>query len=128
MSKGYGIRELGRNRKHTGEFKLAVIKDLRDNKLAYREVGQKYKISDSTILKWERIFLEEGPEGLFVERRGRSSNSDSVNKGRPKKLDKQTEEDLIAEVQRLRMENAYLKKLNALVHEREKSKKPTRLK
>lgn len=33
-------------------------------------------------------------------------------------------EDLLAEVQRLRMENEYLKKLNALVQEREKSKKP----
>ena len=33
-------------------------------------------------------------------------------------LDKQSEEDLIAENQRLRMENEYLKKLNALVQER----------
>ena len=35
-------------------------------------------------------------------------------------------EDLIAELQRLRIENEYLKKLNALVQEREKSKKPTK--
>ena len=44
-----------------------------------------------------------------------------------KKLPKQTEEDLIAEVQRLRMENEYLKKLQALVQERidrENGKKP----
>ena len=33
-------------------------------------------------------------------------------------MNKQTEEDLIAEVQRLRMENEYLKKLQALVQER----------
>lgn len=30
-------------------------------------------------------------------------------------------EDLLAELQRLRMENEYLKKLNALIQEREKS-------
>lgn len=36
-------------------------------------------------------------------------------------MNKKTEEDLIAEVQRLRMENEYLKKLNALVQAREKS-------
>ena len=34
------------------------------------------------------------------------------------KLNKDIEEDLIAENQRLRMENEYLKKLNALVQER----------
>ena len=42
-------------------------------------------------------------------------NSDSK---RTAKLNKETEEDLIAEVQRLRMENDYLKKLQALVQER----------
>jgi len=41
-------------------------------------------------------------------------------------LDKQTEKDLIAEVQKLRMENEYLKKLNALIREREKSERPTK--
>ena len=47
---------------------------------------------------------------------------------RPRKSKKnlETNEDLLAEVQRLRMENEYLKKLNALVQEREKSKKPTK--
>jgi len=42
----------------------------------------------------------------------------SSDKPRKKKLNKETEEDLITEVQRLRMENEYLKKLNALVQER----------
>ena len=40
-----------------------------------------------------------------------------------KKKDIEQNEDLLAEVQRLRMENAYLKKLNALIQEREKSEK-----
>ena len=40
------------------------------------------------------------------------------SKPRKKKLSKEIEEDLIAENQRLRMENEYLKKLNALVQER----------
>ena len=61
------------------------------------------------LKQWERIYLEEGAEGLMKERRGRG------NKGRSPKLEKKIEEDLIAENQRLRMENEYLKKLSALV-------------
>lgn len=50
---------------------------------------------------------------MYIERRGR------ISKGRaPKQLKPEVEEDLLAEVQRLRAENAYLKKLNALVAER----------
>jgi transposase len=98
-----------------GKFKQSVIEDIWKNHLSYREAMRKYGIGGKmSIQKWERIYLEEGPEGLSVERRGRSS------KGRPPKLDKKVEEDLIAEVQRLRAENDYLKKLNALVLEKER--------
>ena len=105
-------------RKHSPEFKLSVILDMRENHLGLRETGRKYNIGASVILKWERIFLEEGAEGLMKERRGRASAASGTRKGRPPKPDKKVEEDLIAENQRLRMENEYLKKLNALVQER----------
>ena len=58
--------------------------------------------------------MTEGPEGFAVERRGRGST------GRPRKLPREAEEDLLAEVQRLRAENEYLKNLQALVLERER--------
>jgi hypothetical protein len=80
--------------------------------------------SHAVVAGWERIYLEEGAEGLYKDRRGRSC---STKPGRPPKLDKQAEEDLIAENQRLRMENDYLKKLNALVRERELSEKKKKL-
>lgn len=51
---------------------------------------------------------------MSVERRGRSST------GRPKKLPKDVEEDLLAEVQQLRAEVDYLKNLQALVLEDER--------
>ena len=50
-----------------------------------------------------------------LERRGRAGAASGTKKGRPPKLDKKVEEDLIAENQRLRMEIEYLKKLDALV-------------
>ena len=105
-------------RKHSPEFKLSVILDMRENHLGLRETERKYNIGHSVILKWERIFLEEGADGLMKERRGKASAASGTRKGRLPKPDKKVEEDLIAENQRLRMENEYLKKLNALVQER----------
>ena len=100
---------------HSPEFKISVIMDMRNNHLGLRETGRKYDIHHSVILKWERIFLEEGAEGLMKERRGGACKESGTRKGRPPKLDKKVEDDLIAENQRLRMEIEYLKKLSALV-------------
>ncbi|WP_033117734.1 helix-turn-helix domain-containing protein [Intestinimonas butyriciproducens] len=109
---------------YSGEFKQQVVETMRSEKLSYREVAQRFGIPNSfrKILDWERIYLEEGSEGLYIERRGRGNAVTDV-KGRPPKLDKQVEEDLIAENQRLRAENDYLKKLNALVLEEERRSK-----
>lgn len=104
-------------KKHSGEFKQKVVEDMRQNGLSQNETAVKYGVSRSMVQSWERIYLEEGVEGLYIERRGRKST------GRPLKLDKKVEEDLIGEVQRLRAENAYLKKLNALVCERVRQEK-----
>ena len=107
------------NREYTGEFKQKVVEYMRENQLGLNETMRKFEITSKAIIpKWERIYLEEGASGLYIERRGRSSSAEGVRKGRLK-LEKKVEEDLIAENQRLRMENDYLKKLNALVQERQ---------
>ena len=121
-----------KQKRYSAEFKLSVIMDMREHKLGYRETVRKYDLvrqsessAASTIAKWERIYLEEGAEGLMKERRGRACSASGTRKGRPPKLDKKVEEDLIAENQRLRMELEYLKKLSALVlaQEQKNSKK-----
>ena len=121
------------NRRYSSEFKICVIMDMREHHLGYRETVRKYwDISQgqeenykNIVKRWERIFLEEGAEGLMKERRGRACKASGTNKGRPPKLDRKVEEDLIAENQRLRMEIEYLKKLSALVlaEEQENGKK-----
>ena len=115
------------NKRYSTEFKIGVIMDMREHHLSYSETVRKYW--DITrgqehnymqqIQRWERIFLEEGAEGLMKERRGRACTASDSNKGRPPKFDRKVEEDLIAENQRLRMEIEYLKKLDALVRKRE---------
>ena len=128
------MRKKGKkNKVYSAEFKISVIMDMREHHLGYYETVRKYwditqgqeHNYDSMIKRWERIYLEEGAEGLMKERRGRACSTSGTRKGRPPKLDKKVEEDLIAENQRLRMEIEYLKKLSALVlaEERENGKK-----
>ena len=119
-------RKAKKQRKYSPEFKISVIIDMREHRLGYRETARKYwnvpRGQDlnymNTVKRWERIFLEEGAEGLMKERRGKACSASGTRKGRPPKLDKKVEEDLIAENQRLRMEIEYLKKLDALVQKR----------
>ena len=112
------------NTKYSPEFKIAVIMDMRENHMTYSDTVRKYWGVEtktdcsrfrSRLRLWERIYLEEGAAGFMTERRGRKST------GRP------------AENQRLRERNEYLeaeleylKKLDALVREREQrsGKKP----
>ena len=106
------------NKRYTGEFKQMVVEAVIKEKMSCTEAARIYEVSDHhRIQSWERIYLEEGPEGLYIERRGRKST------GRPHKLPEKVEEDLLAEVQRLRAENEYLKNLQALVLERERHQK-----
>ena len=103
------------NKRYTPEFKQLVVETMRKEHISVREVMRRFEINNHGIIeRWERIYLEEGPEGLAIERRGRKNSSQSA------KSSKTVEEDLIAENQRLRAENEYLKNLQALVLEEER--------
>ena len=109
------------NKRYTPEFKKIVIETMQQEGLSYSETSRRFEInSHRRVQEWERIYLTEGPEGFAIERRGRGST------GRPKKLPKEVEEDLLAEVQRLRAENDYLKNLQALVLEDERRQRRKR--
>ena len=87
-----------------------VVETMEKEHLSIYAAMQEFGINDHKIIeRWEQIYLTEGPEGLAIERRGRGS------KDRPPKP-KQVEEDLLAEVQRLRAENDYLKNLQTSVY------------
>ena len=115
----HGAQGLLKNFKtsYSGDFKQNVVEYMHENHLSLQETAFHFNLGHHNVIsKWERIYYEEGPQGLYIERRGRSKKMSSNQKN--KKIDKQVEEDLIAENQRLKMEIEYLKKLNALVQER----------
>ncbi|MDO4853615.1 MAG: helix-turn-helix domain-containing protein [Clostridia bacterium] len=72
-----------------------VVETMRKEGLSYKETERQFELPHRRAASWERIYLEEGPEGLYIERRGRNSHGG----GRPSKhLKPEVEEGLIAEV------------------------------
>ncbi len=103
-------------RKYPAEFKQQVTKTMRAEGLNYSEASWRFGITSHTLLQnWERIYLAEGPEGFRTERRGHGFRGQPLKRVKPDR-----EKELLAEVQRLRAENTYLKKLQALVLEDER--------
>ena len=97
-----------------GEQKYEVLKYMHENQLSIKETSIVLGISDHTIWSWERRYLENGMDGLEDKKKGRKPRT-------PKpKPPKTREEELLERIEDLEIENEYLKKLNALVAEREK--------
>ena len=108
------------NKRYTAEFKMQVVETMQKEKLSCCETARQFEISDhKPFAAWERIYMTEGSEGLAIERRGRGGKC-------RKQLPKKAEEDLLADVQRLRAENEYLKNLQALVLEEERRQRRKR--
>ena len=87
------------------EFKIGVMIDMREHRLGYCETVRKYNLGSvrsgaaiAMVQRWERIYLEEGAEGLMKERRGKSYGS---KKGRPPKLDKKQKKILLPKIKGL---------------------------
>lgn len=111
---------------YTGEFKISVVEYIHTTGSSARAAAAHFNIpSPQTVNSWERIYHEQGKEALLEERRGKATKLGTKRPRKPK-MTVGLNEELLAEVQRLRMENEYLKKLNALIQDREKSEKPTK--
>lgn len=109
------------------EEKCEIVCEHLEKSVSLREICVKYNISHSRVRVWCRIVRERGYEGLRKKKnRGRPPKNKDM--GRPKKREPQTElEKLQRELEYLRAENAYLKKLRALVLEKEAQKRKNEL-
>jgi transposase len=118
--------EAGLRRKsstYTAEFKLSVLQHMWDNHLSVTQAAAKFDIRHHAMVgMWERAYRDGGVEALASRPRGRpKSMATTVPKSDSSPDDDQrSREELLAEVNQLRMELAYLKKLEALVQARPK--------
>lgn len=112
-----------KRREYSAEFKLSVLRHMWDNQLSMLQTAVKFDIRDHGMVgRWEHAYRDGGLEALAPRPRGnRKPMVTSVPKSdSPPNDDKRSREELLAEVNQLRMELAYLKKLEALVQARPK--------
>jgi transposase len=116
--KANGIEGLKKKFSHyTAEFKLLVLKHMWDNKLSHRETIAVFDIRSRACLRhWENSYRSGGIQALEPLPKGRPKRMpDTGSKPPPPDEDKRSREELLADLRYLQMENAYLKKLKALV-------------
>ena len=105
---------------YTPEFKVAAVEKMWSENLSYGKAAVLVGVSEiaqngkKQLMLWEKIYVEKGIEG-FTNKKPQQSVQGSVEKAR---LMTELEKELFEENQQLKMENAYLKKLEALILEK----------
>ena len=99
------------------EFKLAVVRRVVDDGATSEDLAREYGLSSANLVRtWVRSYRRLGEDGLKPKPKGRAPNHGTVAPADDEVTDL---ERLEQENLRLRAENAYLKKLRALMaHER----------
>ena len=107
---------------HSPEFKLLVLQRMWKDKVSYREVAALFGLKNSSQVGiWERRYYSGGFEALASQKPGRAPampKQPSIPQDPAAQEDSRSREQLLAEIDHLRMEVDYLKKLKALKEEK----------
>jgi transposase len=107
-------------------FKIDVLNYMNETGSSILDTAARFNIlAPSSILQWQKAVEEQGLDALISKKKGRPSMKKDNKK---KQATEGSQEALLEEIERLKMENAYLKKLNALVQNKEKSPNRTKRK
>jgi transposase len=112
---------------YTKAFKLDVLNYMTEHGTSLHETAAIFNIAASTSIRnWQKQFEALGEDALQPKKKGRLSMKKQGTKSSKKNLVEGSTEALQARIQQLEMENAYLKKLNALVQAKEASPRKTK--
>jgi transposase len=122
-TKGFRVKGFA---SYSPEFKLEVLEYRSKTKASYVDIAAHFGIpSPSPIKQWVKDYERKGYDAFKPTKKGHLSMKKETKDPAPAEG---SLEALQAENERLRMENAYLKKLNALVQNKERSPNKTKQK
>jgi len=129
----HGVKGLAKKFEHyDAQFRLRVLRHMWKHGLSYAQTAAFFDIrSQGCISVWERCYHDGGIDALIPRRRGKSPKMpDTQPPQSPSPADDQnrSREELLAEINQLRMENAYLKKLDALIQSQQQQRSVVRKK
>jgi transposase len=133
LYRAHGAEGLKKKFSHySTQFRLAVIERVRTDELSYGQAAALFNIRNAGCIgRWERCYDAGGLEALAPRKRGRPKKMPELPEIKTESLPDaagRTHEELVAEVNQLRMEVAYLKKLRALVQAQQQQRTTTRKK
>jgi transposase len=111
----------------SAEFKLSVLQHMWDNSLSKTRVALLFDVRNTASISiWETRYLSGGIDALGrISRREPDKMDAPTSKPTPAPDDQtRTHEDLLKELEYLRMENAVLKKFQALADAKKKQTTP----
>lgn len=130
----HGLGGLSKKLSHyDAQFRLSVLERMWKDGLSHRQVAALFNIRSAACLSvWEDRYERGGIEALAPRRKGRQRSMPeppaAPGSDRPQNDEAKSREELLAELAYLRMENDYLKKLEALTQARQtpNGRKPSR--
>ena len=92
-----------------------------ENGESYKSVAYSAGIQNDLLIKWHKIYLQDGIEGLQSLKRGKPkmNNKPKIEKSLDQMTDKEKIKYYQEQLEYLEAENAYLKKLRALVQSKQ---------
>jgi transposase len=114
--------------KYPSAFKLKVIHFIKEKNYSIREASALFHIPDPCMVRrWKKKWETHGDDAFELKEMGLStmSSNQKNNKAKGKSSD-QSVENMKKELEYLRIENAYLKKLKSLVQEEQSPTKSKR--
>ena len=101
------------------EDKCKIVREYQESELTLFQLSAKYQLSSSLIGNWVKLVERNGFEALESRRSRYFQTGEHMVKRLPKEEYEKENERLRKENERLRLENLLLKKVRALVEERE---------